>query len=461
VSVSTDFKSLGLSKEILSNLESLGYLKMTPVQEQGLPYILEGRDLIAQANTGSGKTAVFGLGILSIIDIANQLPQALVLCPTRELAQQVSLEIRRLARATSNIKILSLYGGVEEKHKTKSLGQGAHIVVGTPGRIKKLLEKKELNVNSLKILVLDEADRMLELGFMDDINAIAGFTPVDRQTLLFSATFPNGIKTLSAFIQDEPAQVTVDSQHQESTIKQLFFQVQGEVAKPEALRRLLGHYRPESAIIFCKSRTICAEVALLLKKEKVSALEIHSDLDQKNRTLVLTKFANKSCCILVATDLAARGLDIKDVQVVINYDLPMDHELYVHRIGRTGRAGKEGLSLSLFTGREQPFLDNIENYLKKPCEKVELESLKVTRSFTLTPTMVTLYISGGKKDNMRPSDILGALTKQAGLAAKDVGQIHIFEVNSYVAVAVPQVEKAIKALNEGKIKGRKFKVGKT
>lgn len=460
MNASKGFKSLGLAKEVLSNLDSLGYLTMTPVQEQALPFILEGKDLIAQANTGSGKTAAFGLGILAKIDASYHQPQSLVLCPTRELAQQVSLEIRRLARATSNIKILSLYGGVEEKHKAKSLEQGAHIVVGTPGRIKKLLEKKELNLDGLKVLVLDEADRMLELGFIDDINAIAAFSPYNRQTLLFSATFPHGIKTLSASIQDEPAQVTVDSQHQENKIKQLFFQVQGEVAKPEALRRVLGHFRPQSAIIFCKSRAVCTSVAHLLRKEKVSSLEIHSDLEQKDRTLVLTKFANKSCGILVATDLASRGLDIKDVSAVINYDLPLDHELYVHRIGRTGRAGKEGLSLSLFTGREQPFLDNIGNYLKTPCETVDLESLKVKRSFTLEAPMATIYISGGKKDNMRPGDILGALTKDVGLAKTDVGEIRILEVNSYVAITCAHVDRAIKHLNAGKIKGKKYKVGK-
>ncbi len=454
------FSSLGLSQGLLDAIKDAGYKIPTAVQEQAIPFILEGKDLIAQANTGSGKTAAFALGILSKIDPSQQHPQALVLCPTRELAQQVSFEIRRLARSTNNIKILSLYGGEEEKHKAKSLEQGAHIVVGTPGRIKKLLEKKELNVNALKMLVLDEADRMLEMGFIDDINAIAAFTPFDRQTLLFSATFPYGIKKLSAFLQDEPIQVTVDSQHQENTIKQLFFQVQGEAAKPEALKRLLGHFRPESAIVFCKSRVICTQVAHLLRKGKISSLEIHSDLEQKDRTLVLTKFANKSCGILVATDLAARGLDIKDVQAVINYDLPLDHELYVHRIGRTGRAGKEGLSLSLFTGKEQPFLDNIGSYLKTACEKVELESLEVKSSFTLTAPMVTVYISGGKKDNMRPGDILGALTKDAGLSANDVGAIRILEVNSYVGIASAQVERAVKHLNSGKIKGKKYKVGK-
>ena len=454
------FESLGLSKEILSNLASLKYLEMTPIQAQALPFILEGRDLIGQANTGSGKTAAFGLGIVSKLDLANTQPQALVLCPTRELAEQVCIEIRRLARFTNNIKVLSLCGGTEERHKTKSLENGAHVVVGTPGRIKKLLENKSLRAFSLKILVLDEADRMLELGFVDAINQIAAFTPFGRQTLLFSATFPHGIRDLSASLQENAAQVTVDSQHQLNDIKQLFFSIENEEQKFEALLHLLGHYKPESSIIFCKSRAICEKLAKMLRKERISALEIHGDLEQKDRTLVLTKFANKSCCILVATDVASRGIDIKDVGAVINFDLPSEHELYVHRIGRTGRAGKEGLSLSLFSGKESQYLDGISAYLKLPCVKVDLKTLKVRKPFCYTPAMETIYISGGRKDNMRPGDILGALTKDAGLKGSDVGQIHIFEVNSYVAVATAHVEKAIKHLNAGKIMGKKFRVGK-
>ena len=242
---SRQFKNLDLSKEILSNLESLGYLEMTPIQEKGLPFVLGNRDFIGQANTGSGKTAVFALGILSKLDISNHQPQALVLCPTRELAEQVCIEIRRLARFTNNIKVLALAGGTEERHKIKSLKQGAHIVVGTPGRIKKLLDKEDLKVSSLKVLVLDEADRLLEMGFIDDINHIASLTPMDRQTLLFSATFPHGIKNLSATLQEDAAQVTIDSQHQQSTIKQLFLKVEDENSKFDALMLLLGHFQVE------------------------------------------------------------------------------------------------------------------------------------------------------------------------------------------------------------------------
>ena len=460
VDVNKEFKSLRLSPEVLSNLESLGYLQMTPIQAQSLPFILDNKDLIGQANTGSGKTAAFGLGILSKLDTSNPQPQALVLCPTRELAEQVCVELRRLARFTNNIKILSLCGGTKERHKARSLEHGAHIIVGTPGRIKQLLEKKTLNVRFLKILVLDEADRMLEMGFINEINHIASFTPIDRQTLLFSATFPNGIKTLSASLQEDAKQVTVDSQHEENRINQLFFKVEDDESKLPALLLLLGHFKPKSAIIFCKSKDTCTKLTHLLRKQKISALEIHAELEQQDRTLVLVKFANKSCCVLVATDVAARGLDINDVAAVINYDLPSDHELYVHRIGRTGRIGKEGLSLSLYTKKENSRLEEIAKYLKKPCVSMELDSLKKNKSLQLNPLMSTIYISGGKKDNMRPGDILGALTKDAGLKGKDVGNIQIFDVNSYVAIAVDQVDIAVERLNAGKIKGRRFRVGK-
>ncbi len=460
MSTGKSFKSLGLSEAMVGNLTALGYLKMTPIQAEGLPYVLEGRDVIGQANTGSGKTAAFALGILARLDVANPQPQALVLCPTRELAEQVCAEIRRLARFTANIKVLTLAGGSQERHQLKSLKQGAHILVGTPGRIMKFLDKGMLRIAALKVLVLDEADRLLELGFQQEIERIAALTPISRQTLLFSATFPNGIKALSATLQDNPAQVTVDSQHQKNPIRQLFIPVKDEASKLEALLTVLGHFNPESCLIFCNSRVACAKVAQFLKKHHVSALEIHSDLEQQDRTLVLTKFANRSCCALVATDLASRGLDIKEVAAVVNFDVPSDHELYVHRIGRTGRAGQKGLALSLFLEKERAFLTQVENYLKITCEIFEIDAMERSKTFAMRPVMTTIYISGGRKDNIRPGDILGALTKDAGLAGTDVGQIKILEVNSYVAIVSARVDAAVAHFQTGKIKGRKFKVGK-
>ncbi len=458
VKTSKDFASVGLSQPILDNLKSLGYLEMTPIQEKGLPFVLGQRDFIGQANTGSGKTAVFALGILTKIDQKNPMPQALVLVPTRELAEQVANEIRRLARFTNNIKVITISGGADEHHKVKSLKQGAHIIVGTPGRITKLLETGIFIASDVKVLVLDEADRLLEMGTIAEINHIASFTPEDRQTMLFSATFPNGIKTLSASLQEDAAQVTVDSQHQTGTIKQLFFQV--EALKSEALLRVLSHYRPESCIIFCNSREACNQVAGMLRTKKIDSLQIHSDLEQPERTLILIKFDNRSCRIMVATDLASRGLDIKDVSMIINFDLPSDHELYVHRIGRTGRAGQEGLAVSLFTHKERAILRTISGYLKTECPTMELNELDKLKPVVMRPFMSTIYISGGRKDNIRPGDIVGALTKDAGLKVDEIGKIHILEVNSYVAISHEKQAQAIERLSVSKIKGKKFKVGK-
>lgn len=459
--ITTNFKALNLSQDILKNLDSLGYHTMTPIQEKGLPPILSGQDFIGQANTGSGKTAVFALGILSKLDLTERMPQALVVVPTRELADQVTNEIRRLARFSGNIKVITLSGGSQERHMVKSLKQGAHVVVGTPGRLIKLLEKKVLVAFKINTLVLDEADRLLEIGSFDEINKIASFTPYNRQTMLFSATFPHGIKQLSASLQEDAAQVTIDSQHQTSSIKQIFYKVEED--KDEVLLRVLGSYNPESCLIFCNSREICNRVKRILRAKKMDSLHIHSDLEQKDRTLTLLKFANRSCRILVATDLASRGLDIKDVSMVINYDIASNKELYVHRIGRTGRAGKEGLAVSLCTLSDSDILETIGNYLKMDCpvrELEELEKIEKLKNFALSSSMTTIYISGGKKNNIRPGDILGALTKDAGLQGIDVGKIDVLDANSYVAIANEKVHQAVKALSVGKIKGKKFKVGK-
>lgn len=455
--IKTNFKNVKLSQEVLENLDSLKYFTMTPIQEQGLPFILKGRDFIGQANTGSGKTAVFALGILSKISLDNRNPQALVVVPTRELASQVTNEIRLLGRFTSNFKVLTLSGGTQERHALKSLAQGAHVIVGTPGRLIKFLEKGVLNPTDINTLVLDEGDRLLELGFMDEVNQIASFICRDHQTMLFSATFPHGIKALSEGLLDDPAQVTVDSQHQINIIDQFFFKAVED--KDMVLLRVLAHYKPESCIIFCNSREECNKVSGLLRKKKIDALYIHSDLEQKDRTLTLIKFANKSCRILVATDLASRGLDVKDVAMVINYDLPQDHEMYVHRIGRTGRAGEKGVAISLYTSKEREVFRAIGDYLKHRCEVMDVDALSNLKPVELRANMMTLYISGGKKNNVRPGDILGALTKDAGLDGADVGKINVLDINSYVAITRDKVDRAMKHLSLGKIKGKKFKVG--
>ncbi len=432
---------------------------MTPIQAQSLPDILKGKDLLAQAKTGSGKTAAFGIGLLDKLEVRTYQTQALVLCPTRELADQVSNEIRRLARAIPNTKILTLCGGKPMAPQLASLEHDPHIVVGTPGRILKHLGKETLKLDRLNTLVLDEADRMLDMGFHEDIMRIIDMTPHQRQTLLFSATYPEEIKDISHAIQTDPVDVRVESLHGNNQIKQVFYEIQ-KSERTKTLVALLQHYRPESSLVFCNRKQQCQELADALWQQGFHALALHGDLEQRDRDQVLLQFANKSSSILVATDVAARGLDIKDLQAVINFELSPDPEVHIHRIGRTGRAGNEGLALSLFMASETPKVIRIEEYQDSPARIDKPSSLESRENFRLSPPMVTLCINGGRKNKIRAGDILGALTANTNLPGKQIGKIDVFDILAYVAVERPIAKQALKILSGGKIKGRKFKVRK-
>jgi len=453
------FSSLPLSPELLDNIQSLDYTQMTPIQAQSLPIILDGKDLLAQAKTGSGKTAAFGIGVLHHLNTQVYKTQALILCPTRELADQVGKEIRRLARATPNTKILTLCGGTPFGPQLASLEHQPHIVVGTPGRILKHLEKTSLQLSALKTLVLDEADRMLDMGFQEDILRIIDKTPDKKQTLLFSATYPEQIKEISNTIQNNPVDVRVESLHDDKKIKQIFYEFQkGDRSK--TLIALLQHYRPESTVIFCNRKQQCQELADELWQQGFHATALHGDLDQKDRNQVLVQFSNKSSSILIATDVASRGLDIKDLEAVINFELSPDPEIYIHRIGRTGRAGNEGMALSLFMASEAKKVNLIEEYQKSPVRIDNLSTLKKRDNFKLSPPMVTLCINGGRKDKVRAGDILGALTANTNISGKQIGKIDIFDHVAFVAVERPIAKQALKLLSEDKIKGRRFRVRK-
>ncbi len=455
----TAFTSLPITPEFLANIESLGYLKMTPIQAQSLPPVLNGEDLLAQAKTGSGKTAAFAIGLLHRLEVKRYQIQALVLCPTRELADQVSKEIRRLARAIPNTKILTLCGGKAIAPQLTSLEHSPHIVVGTPGRILKHLEKGSLKLDNLTTLVLDEADRMLDMGFYEDIIRIIDMTPRQRQTLLFSATYPDEIKEISDAIQNNPVDIRVETSHDNRQIKQVFYEIEkGERTK--TVVSLLQHYRPESCVVFCNRKYQCKELAEELWQQGFHALALHGDLEQKDRDQVLVQFSNKSSSILIATDVAARGLDIKDLQAVINFELAHDPEIHIHRIGRTGRAGNNGLALSLFMSSEAPRVNAIEEYQNSPLRIDKTSTLKTRENFRLSPPMVTLCINGGRKDKVRAGDILGALTAKPVIAGKQIGKIDIFDNQAFVAVERPIAKQALKILSEGKIKARKFKVRK-
>lgn len=454
----TEFSSLNLSPALQENLTSLGYLQMTPIQAQSLPLVLDGKDLIAKAKTGSGKTATFALGLLAKLNVNRLEVQALVLCPTRELADQVAQEIRRLARALPNVKLVTLCGGTQTAPQSATLSFGAHIAVGTPGRILKHLEQGTLELSGLKTLVLDEADRMLDMGFGEEINRVISYAPEQRQTLLFSATYPEGIAQMSRGVQRNPVEVSVESLHEGSAIEQKLYEVPAG-QRLDALTWLLSHYQPASCVVFCNTKRACNDVADHLAAKGFSALALNGDLEQRERDQVLVRFANGSATILVATDVAARGLDIKELGAVINYELTYDPEVHVHRIGRTGRAGQQGLALSLYQPNEAQRVNLIEEYQQAPMPQGDLA--EIGREIKpIAPQMVTLSIDAGRKTKVRAGDILGALTGEGGIAGADVGKIQISEQYSYVAVKRSVGSAALKRLQEGKIKGRTYRARK-
>ncbi|MDF1880204.1 ATP-dependent RNA helicase DbpA [Sulfurimonas sp. MAG313] len=449
---SRNFSDLNLPKEMLHNLEELGFKEMTPIQALSLPVILEKKDIIAKAKTGSGKTAAFGLGLLARLDVKKFKIQSLVLCPTRELADQVAKELRRLARATHNIKILSLCGGNAFGPQLGSLRHGAHIIVGTPGRVLAHLTKGSLSLTDLEVLVLDEADRMLDMGFIEEIQNLIAHAPSSRQTLLFSATYPDSIEELSSSIQNDAVQVEAESQESANNIEEIFYESEDKAA---TLVKILAKVKPETAIVFCNMKIQTQDMAKDLRKMGIDALAIHGDLEQYQRNDVLVQFSNRSCSVLVATDVAARGIDIKELDMVVNIDLAKDESTYTHRIGRTGRAGASGLAFTIYSADEARDADFYKNETRLFKDE---NDLALAHKFSLTPKNVTLVIEGGKKDKVRPGDILGALTGDTGIAGKYVGKIDIYDRQAYVAIERTMIKQAHQCLTKGNLKGRKFDV---
>ncbi|WP_355659634.1 ATP-dependent RNA helicase DbpA [Halomonas salifodinae] len=455
------FSALPLAPELLANLDSLGYHAMTPIQAASLPAALAGRDLIAQARTGSGKTAAFGLGLLSRLERESFRVQALVLCPTRELADQVAGELRRLARSLANVKVLTLCGGAPFGPQLASLAHGAHIVVGTPGRVEEHLRKGSLDLGGLTGLVLDEADRMLDMGFQASLEAIVAATPASRQTLLFSATGLQGagaeaIRPIAAALLNDPLEVALAETHDATSIRQHFHRIADETARLPALCDLLRYHRPESSVVFCNTKRETQELAEALNREGFSALALHGDLEQRDRDRLLVLFANKSASLLVATDVAARGLDIEALDAVFNYQLARDLAVHVHRVGRTGRAGGSGVACTLVAEAEAYRLDRLADFLG---ESLDTEPLPRPRDTApLVPPMATLQLGSGKKQKLRPGDILGALTGESGIAGDQVGKIKVMANSAYVAVRREVAKAALAKLEGDKLKGRSVRV---
>jgi len=446
------FSNLQLSKEMINNLDAMGYKKMTPIQADALPFILKGKDVLAQAKTGSGKTATFGIGILESLDVKKFRVQSLILCPTRELADQVAKELRQIAKFKHNIKILILCGGESFGKQLNSLSHQAHIIVATPGRVLKHLKKESLELSHLKTLVLDEADRMLDMGFSLEIEEVLSFVPKQKQTLLFSATYTEEILNISKSLQVDAVSVKSISGEKSNNIIQRFYETNNKL---KTLVNIFSNFKPTNVIVFTNTKLQAQELAKSLQDLKIDALAIHGDLEQYERVDVLVQFANKSCPILVATDVAARGLDIKELSMVINYDIPHDKETYTHRIGRTARAGLDGLAFSLFEENE---LQKADEYRDDDVLFEDANILKTTQNFEMKPQNVTLVIEGGKKDKLRAGDILGALTSDATLKGSDIGKIDIYDRQSYVAIKRKYIDEAYKKLKHTKIKAKKFSV---
>ncbi|MCE7059911.1 DEAD/DEAH box helicase [Dyadobacter sp. CY343] len=363
------FSELGLSENILKALTEMGFTKPSPIQAQGIPAVMQGSDVIGQAQTGTGKTAAFGIPVLERIDITSNAVQALVLCPTRELAVQVSEEIGRLAKFQRGIKIEAIYGGDSIDRQIRSLKKGVHIVVGTPGRVMDHMERKTLKFDEVRMMVLDEADEMLDMGFREDIESILADMPEDRQTILFSATMSKPIMSITKRFLNDPILIkVVRNELTNVNIEQVYFEVKPQ-AKVEVMTRLIDMHHLKSLLVFCNTKRKVDEIVEDLQLRGYASEGIHGDLRQQQRSNVMSKFKAGVTTILVATDVAARGIDVSGLDGVINYDIPLDEEYYVHRIGRTGRAGMSGKAFSLVARDEKYRLKTIEGYTKVKIEK--------------------------------------------------------------------------------------------
>lgn len=453
--MSKPFSTLALPAPLLRSLADADYKIMTPIQADSLPPILEGRDIIAQAQTGSGKTATFALGLLARIESKNFSVQSLVLCPTRELAEQVADEIRKLARTLQNIKVLTLCGGVPARAQAESLQHGAHVLVGTPGRVLDHINQQRLDLTTINTLVLDEADRMLDMGFQDELTSIVTATPDNRQTLLFSATYPRNFEQLVSRVTREPTRIEVATDTSPLSIQQQFYAL-GDLSGEQAVMRVLQHHQPGSCMVFCNTKREAQAVHDSLKAQQVSVLALHGDLEQKDRDQTMIQFSNQSARVLVATDVAARGLDIDDLDLVISLHMAHDLDTHTHRIGRTGRAGSSGLAITLIGAGDDYKLRLLEDKLPAPVTVHALPDADLSKP-PMQAQMVTLQLNGGKKQKLRPGDIVGALTRDNQIPVDAIGKIKLQSMWGFVAVQRKCADRAIKQLNGDKIKGKRFR----
>ena len=454
--MSNSFNQLPLPPEQLDNLKDLGYQEMTPIQQACLPEVLAGKDVIGQAKTGSGKTVAFGLRLIDCLNVRFFAPQALVLCPTRELAGQVAGSLRKLARYKQNIKILTLSGGMPIGPQFASLEKGGHIIVGTPGRILDLIYKGRLDLSKVNVTVLDEADRMLEMGFKEDVTEIFEQCQSDRQSLLFSATFNEEIERIAQTMMKNPTWIKGADEDTPSDITHHFYEVDQHENKPEAIWNAMQEFEPKQAMLFCNTKIYCQEICDFLNDKGVVARALHGDMEQKERVLTLALFSNESVSVLVATDVAARGLDIADMPCVFNVDLPKQTEVFIHRVGRTGRNKNKGQSITFMTTRQKNLIPTYEDLIHQP---IRIKRISAgSRKKIQMPEYQTVMMAAGKRDRLRPGDIVGALTQSAGVNASDIGNINILPVVTYVALKRDIADQAVGRLSRSRIKNKTVKM---
>ena len=514
------FDETQIAEPILRAVQEMGFEEMTPIQAAAIPLVLEGRDIVGQAQTGTGKTAAFGIPLLQRVDSKNHDLQAIVLCPTRELAIQVAEEIRKLAKFMHGVKVLPIYGGQDINRQIRSLKGGVQIIIGTPGRVMDHMRRHTLKMGTVRTVTLDEADEMLNMGFREDIELILSELPTERQTLLFSATMPQPILDLAATYQQNAELVkVVKKELTVPKIEQYYYEVR-QKNKPEVLSRLFDMYDPKRALVFCNTKKQVDELVSELQLRGYFAEGLHGDLKQQQRDRVMESFRSGKTDLLVATDVAARGIDVDDVEAVFNYDVPQDDEYYVHRIGRTGRAGRVGTSHTLVVGREIYKLKDIMKYcntkihlrpipsandinsirsekqmervdeliaggelkamtdlIEKHIEEMDCTALEMAAAllklsmgdFAYAETTeegldmsegegreenTRLFVNVGKKDKVRPGDIVGAIAGESGMPGDLVGSIKMFDSYTFVEVPEEYVDTVLHAMKNVKMKGR-------
>ncbi len=406
------FSELGLSPEVLKAVEKMGFEEASPIQTEAIPILLEGRDVVGQSQTGSGKTAAFAIPVIERVDAANKVPQALILCPTRELAVQVAEEVAKLAAGKRGVSELPIYGGASYERQNRGLRDGAQIIIGTPGRVMDHLDRGTLKLDQLSTMVLDEADRMLDMGFRDDIQTILDQTPEDRQTVFFSATMPRGIQELVKRYTNDPVMLRIESKGTTAPdIDQIYYEVDRR-SKLEALCRIIDLEDVRCSIVFCATKMMCDQLTEHLAARGYVADKLHGDITQSARERVMKRFKEHRIEFLVATDVAARGLDVDDIEVVFNYDLPHDGEDYVHRIGRTGRAGRSGRAITFVAGREVRKLESMIRYTGGKIRRERVPTLEQLEEKRANVTFESLRETLEKGDFPKQEDLIDRLLSQ-------------------------------------------------